>query len=160
MRTPEISVVIPVYRSSEIVPRLCQELREALSEHAFEVILVNDRSPDGSWEAIRREACQDERIIGVNLRINVGQDRAIMAGLNHVSGAFTVIIDDDLQHRPSDIPALYEEIRRGYDVCYGSFFLKRQTLVKNLGSWVAGKVAEAVLRKPPEIYMCISCDVI
>jgi undecaprenyl-phosphate 4-deoxy-4-formamido-L-arabinose transferase len=62
-------------------------------------------------------------------------------------------MDDDLQHRPSDIPALYEEVSRGYDVCYADFFKKKQTLVKNLGSWVAGKVAEAVLRKPREIYM-------
>lgn len=153
MQVPELSVVVPVYRSQEIVPRLCQALREALSPYSFEIILVNDRSPDGSWKAIEREASADHRIVGINLRINVGQDRAIMAGLNHARGEFTVIMDDDLQHFPSDIPALYERIRQGYDVCYANFFRKRQTRVKNLGSWAAGRVAEAVLRKPREVYM-------
>jgi len=153
MTTPEISVVIPVYRSEEIVPHLCKALKEALSAYSYEIILVNDRSPDGSWKAIRCEAEKDTRVVGLNLRVNVGQDRAIMAGLSHASGEFTVIMDDDLQHRPSDIPLLYEEVSRGYDVCYANFFQKKQTLVKNLGSWVAGKVAEAVLRKPREIYM-------
>jgi undecaprenyl-phosphate 4-deoxy-4-formamido-L-arabinose transferase len=149
----EISVVVPVYRSEEILPHLCKSLKEALSAYSYEIILVNDHSPDGSWKAIQREAEKDTHIVGLNLRVNVGQDRAIMAGLSHASGRFTVIMDDDLQHLPSDIPALYEEVNRGYDVCYANFFQKKQTPLKNLYSWVAGKVAEAVLRKPREIYM-------
>lgn len=153
VKNPEISVVIPVYRSEEIVPDLCQALREALDLYSFEVVLVNDRSPDGSWDAIRREASKDERIVGINLRINVGQDRAIMAGLNHVSGDFIVVMDDDMQHLPSDIPTLYEEVRKGYDVCYANFFRKKQTAMKNLYSWAAGKVSERLLHKPPHIYM-------
>lgn len=153
MPTPEISVVIPVYRSEEIVPHLCWALKEALAAHVFEVVLVNDRSPDGSWNAIRREAQADPRFIGVNLRTNVGQDRAIMAGLNHAAGRFVVIMDDDLQHRPSDIPALYAEVQRGCDVCYARFPRKRQTWFKNVGSWAAGRLAEFVLRKPREIYL-------
>jgi len=153
MKKPEISIVIPVYRSEEIVPHLCGALREALASHSIEVVLVNDRSPDGSWDAIRREAGEDERIVGVNLRMNVGQDRAIMAGLNHASGDFIVIMDDDLQHLPSDIPALLAEIRKGYDVCYAKFFRKKQAPIKNFYSWAAGKFAERALRKPPQIYM-------
>ncbi len=88
MTAPRLSVVIPVYRSEAIVPHLCMAVREALAMHTFEIILVNDRSPDGSWEAIVREAAKDARIIGVNLRVNVGQDRAIMAGLSHAAGEF------------------------------------------------------------------------
>jgi polyisoprenyl-phosphate glycosyltransferase len=150
---PEISVVVPVYCSEAIVPHLCAQVREALAPHAFEIVLVNDRSPDGSWAAIEREAAADPRVVGVDLRANVGQDRAIMAGLSHARGAFIVVMDDDLQHRPSDIPALYGKVREGYDVCYGAYLRKRQTMVKNAGSWLAGKVAETVLRKPPHIYM-------
>jgi len=70
-----------------------------------------------------------------------------------VSGAFTVIMDDDLQHDPRHIPALYDEVCRGFDVCYANFHRKKQTLVKNAGSWLAGRVAEAVLRKPRDLYM-------
>lgn len=153
MELPELSVVIPVYRSEEILPRLCRAIREALEGHAFEVVLVNDRSPDGSWEAISAEARQDPRIIGVNLRVNVGQDRAIMAGLSQSRGRLVVIMDDDLQQDPADIPALVREIGRGHDVVYAAFHEKRHSAIKNLGSWAAGKVAEKVLRKPPHIYM-------
>ena len=152
-RNPDISVVVPVYRSEGIVPHLCAALRDALAPHAFEVVLVDDRSPDGSWRAIEREAATDPRVVGVALRVNVGQDRAIMAGLSHAQGTFIVVMDDDLQHRPADIPALYRKVREGYDVCYASYARTHQTFVKNAGSWLAGKVAEVVLRKPADIYM-------
>jgi len=150
---PIISVVVPVYRSQPIVPQLCSAVRDALGAIQFELILVNDCSPDGSWDAIAAEARADVRIKGVDLRRNVGQDRAIMAGCSLANGDFTVVMDDDLQHDPADIPALYDEISKGFDVCYARFQLKKQTRFKNFGSWAAGKVAEAVLDKPAHIYM-------
>ena len=153
MQRPQISVVIPVYRSAEITPDLCRALREALGSFDFEVILVNDCSPDGSWDAITYEAGRDPRFIGINLRVNGGQDRAIMAGLNHASGELVVIMDDDLQHQPSDIPTLYRKISEGFDVCYANYYKKKQSRFKNLLSWGAGKVAEYVLKKPANIYM-------
>lgn len=150
---PEISVVIPVYRSAEILPHLCTALREGLNAYSYEVILVNDRSPDRSWEAILEQAGDDKRFIGINLRVNVGQDRAIMAGLNHASGEFAVIMDDDLQHDPADITPLYQKILEGYDVCYANFLVKQQTRLKNACSWAAGRVAEVLIRKPKDIYL-------
>jgi undecaprenyl-phosphate 4-deoxy-4-formamido-L-arabinose transferase len=150
---PEISVVIPVYRSAEIIPHLCAGLRESLNAYSYEVILVNDRSPDNSWEAIREEASDDKRFVGINLRVNVGQDRAIMAGLNHASGEFAVIMDDDLQHDPADITPLYQKILEGYDVCYANFLVKQQTRLKNACSWAAGRVAEVLIKKPKNIYL-------
>ncbi|MBS1818069.1 MAG: glycosyltransferase family 2 protein [Acidobacteria bacterium] len=150
---PLLSVVVPVYRSERIVSRLCEAVRAALSPLHYELILVNDCSPDRSWQSIEQEARTDHRVKGVNLRRNVGQDRAIMAGLAHATGDFTVVMDDDLQHDPHDIPRLYSEIQKGFDVCYARFHIKRQTPIKNLGSWAAGKVGEAVLDKPPHIYM-------
>lgn len=153
MNKPDISVVIPVYRSADITPDLCRVIREALGSRSFEVILVNDCSPDESWEAIRQEAAQDARFIGINLRVNGGQDRAIMAGMNHASGDFVVIMDDDLQHNPADIAVLRSKINEGYDVCYGNYYEKRQSRFKNFLSWGAGKVAEKVLKKPRDLYM-------
>src|SRR5262245_9313548 len=76
-----------------------------------------------------------------------------MAGLHHARGEYVVIMDDDLQHHPRDIPALYAGIAKGYDVCFAAFPRKLQTGIKNFGSWLAGKVAEVVVRKPPHIYM-------
>jgi undecaprenyl-phosphate 4-deoxy-4-formamido-L-arabinose transferase len=153
MNNPYLSVVIPVYRSADIHPELCRALREALAPYAFEVVLVNDCSPDASWAAIQKEAAGDRRFIGINLRINGGQDRAIMAGLNHASGELVVIMDDDLQHHPADIPLLVNKMAEGFDVCYADYHVKRQSRLKNLMSWGAGKVAEHVLNKPRDIYM-------
>lgn len=149
----QISVVIPVYRSQEIVDPLCHALLTALSSFKYEVILVDDCSPDHSWAAIKRVAAQHEQIRGIHLRKNAGQDRAIMAGLNFARGDYVVIMDDDLQHDPEDIPRLYRKIIEGYDVCYANYRKKLQKLYKNFGSYLAGKVARWVLSKPDDIYM-------
>jgi polyisoprenyl-phosphate glycosyltransferase len=151
--TPLVSVVVPVYRSEKIVPRLCDELRAALAGLAYEIVLVDDCSPDGSWQAIEQEADRCKEIKAVQLRVNAGQDRAIMAGLNVATGEYVVVMDDDLQHAPADIPRLLDRIRGGADVVYADFGRRRHTRLKRLMSWGAGKVAEAVLRKPPHIYL-------
>ena len=151
--TPLLSVVIPVYRSEKIVPRLCDELRTALSGLNYEIVLVDDCSPDGSWQAIEQQADGSPEIKAVRLRVNAGQDRAIMAGLNFATGAYVVVMDDDLQHAPADILLLLDRIRGGGDVVYANFSRKRQTRLKNLMSWGAGKVAQSVLRKPAHIYL-------
>jgi polyisoprenyl-phosphate glycosyltransferase len=151
--TPLISVVIPVYRSEKIVPRLCDDLRTALAGLAYEIVLVDDCSPDGSWQAIEQEADRFKEIKAVRLRVNAGQDRAIMAGLNFATGEYVVIMDDDLQHAPADIPLLLDRSRGGADVVYANFCRRRHTRLKNLMSWGAGKVAEILLRKPAHIYL-------
>jgi undecaprenyl-phosphate 4-deoxy-4-formamido-L-arabinose transferase len=135
------------------VSHLCKSLKDALLHYNFEAILVNDCSPDDSWNAIREQASFDSRIHGVNLRGNVGQDRAIMAGLNYAKGDYIVIMDDDLQHNPLDIPCLVDQIVSHGDVIYANFLEKKQTAFKNVLSWGAGKVAELVMKKPPHIYM-------
>ena len=114
---------------------------------------MNDDSPDNSWAVIVQLASLYDFIVGVNLRRNVGQDNAIMAGLRQARGETVVVMDDDLQHDPSDIEQLYREIRNGSDVVYAHFYKKEQAHWKNLGSWFAGRMAEIVLRKPKHIYM-------
>jgi len=156
MPTPSscfVSVVIPVYRSEAIVPTLCAQLRDALQSYHFEVVLVNDCSPDKSWRAIKKECEADKRFRAINLRVNGGQDRAIMAGLHFATGEYVVVMDDDLQHKPADINNLIKKIQTGSDLVYANFFKKKQTLLKNLMSWGAGKVAELVLKKPAHIYL-------
>ncbi|HEX2502051.1 MAG TPA: glycosyltransferase family 2 protein [Methylomirabilota bacterium] len=150
---PTLSVVIPVYNSEDNLIPLHAALTEALGSFTYEVVLVDDRSRDASWHRIESLVARDPRVIGVRLRRNYGQDGAIMAGLHHARGEYVVIMDDDLQHHPRDIPALYAEVVKGYDVCFADFPRKLQTPVKNFGSWLGGKVAEIVLRKPPHIYM-------
>src|SRR5262249_39007685 len=104
----ELSIVVPVYRSADCLPQLAQRVQECVRGRfqSFELILVNDASPDASWQVIGSLAATYPFVVGLNLRKNVGQDNAIMAGLHHATGDTVVIMDDDLQHDPADIPAL------------------------------------------------------
>jgi glycosyltransferase involved in cell wall biosynthesis len=162
----EVSVVVPVYRSAAILPTLVEKVREALSPHfhEYELILVNDCSPDESWSVVESLARKHAFVVGLDLRKNVGQDNAIMAGLNQARGKTVVIMDDDLQHSPEDIPLLCAQIAEGHDVCYAYFEKKRQAWWKNMGSWLNGKLAGWVIGKPSHIYLspfkAISGDVV
>ena len=150
-----MSVVVPVYRSEECVAKLVAVLTEAFQRmsRTYEIILVNDCSPDGSWERIAEAAKGDANVRDVNLRRNFGQDSALMAGLGQATGDIIVIMDDDLQHDPRDMEALVREVERGADVCYARFREKKQTWWKNVGSWLNGKLAEVVIGKPPGVYL-------
>jgi undecaprenyl-phosphate 4-deoxy-4-formamido-L-arabinose transferase len=155
MSDVNISVVIPVYNSEDCLDELAKRLADVLdkSGSTYEVVLVNDCSPDNSWEKIT-ELCEIyDRIKGINLRRNFGQDSAIMAGLNYSSGESVVIMDDDLQHDPADIPLLLSGLEKGHDVCYARFNSKKQSWFKNFGSWLNDKVANVILKKPKEIYL-------
>lgn len=149
----EISVVIPVYKSEKCIPELTKQISDALKDFSWELILVNDCSPDNSWTEIKKVAAENNNITGINLRKNGGQDLAILAGLNHAKGKWIVIMDDDLQHSPYDIPKLYAQAQKGFDVVYADFKQKKQKLWKNLGSWLNGKVSEITLGKPKGIYL-------
>ncbi len=149
----DISIVIPVYNSEGNLIELARQVQDALSEMRYDLILVNDGSKDGSWDVIAQLCSQNHSLIGVNLRKNSGQDNAIMAGLSHATGNYTVIMDDDIQHSPYDIIKLYDECRKGYDVCYANFLKKNQALWKNMGSWFNGKIADILIDKPKHIYL-------
>lgn len=151
----DVAVVVPVYNSAEILPELLDRLEAVGRERfaGFQVVLVNDASPDSSWETIEELAESSSAVTGVDLRKNVGQDNAIMAGFHHAEGDVVVVMDDDLQHAPEDIPALVDGIREGADVVYARFATKRQALWKNVGSWLADRAAVWVLGKPDDVYM-------
>jgi undecaprenyl-phosphate 4-deoxy-4-formamido-L-arabinose transferase len=152
----QISVVVPVYRSSDCLAELVQRLQRELSRsgQTFEVILVDDASPDESWKTIVALAEQHDFLTGVRLRRNTGQDNAIMAGLRAARGDAVVIMDDDLQHDPADVPGLCDALHTGnWDVVYAKFPTKQQALWKNAGSWLNDRLAVAVLGKPKDLYM-------
>lgn len=149
----EISIVIPVYNSHECVAELSKQISDALHGIDYEQIMVNDCSKDTSWEEIKKEAKKNPNLLGINLRKNGGQDSAILTGLNYANGKYVVIMDDDLQHSPTDILKLYKEIQKGFDVVYAAFDSKKQKLWKNIGSWFNGKISEIALQKPKEVYL-------
>lgn len=150
----QVSIVIPVYNSELILPKLLCVIRAAMSGMTFEVILVNDGSSDKSWQVITSLSQDYPELKGVCLTRNFGQDNAIMAGLHFVRGAYVVIMDDDLQHSPQDIPELIKGCEAGFDVCYADYSAdKRQKVWKNIGSGINTKLAELFTGKPPEIYI-------
>jgi polyisoprenyl-phosphate glycosyltransferase len=149
----EFSIVIPVFNSAECIRELVSRLDDVLRRYSHEIILINDQSSDSSWDEMRKAAEKNRNVVAVNLRKNAGQDNAIMAGFSFVSGKYVVVMDDDLQHSPRDIPALYREIEKGFDVCYAKFHEKKQMWWKNLGSYINGKISEIVISKPGHIYL-------
>lgn len=154
-RIDGISVVIPVYNSEHIIEKLHQRLTETLYGYAerYEIILVNDCSPDNVWEKILVLCEKDMAVKGLSLRKNVGYDNAIMAGLNYVSYPKIIIMDDDLQHSPEYIPKLVEKLGNGFDIVYGQFLAKKQTPIKNFGSWLNGQLARFIIGKPKDLYL-------
>lgn len=153
MEATEISIVVPVYNSENSLEQLNLQISKALEHRNYELILVNDKSKDKSWERIIALSQADHKIKGVSLKKNSGQDNAIMAGLANVTGEYVVIMDDDLQHAPEDILKLYEKCKQGHDVCYSYFVDKKQSLWKNMGSGLNGYLAEVFLKKPKNLYL-------
>jgi len=154
MSEVKISIVVPVYNSEECVVALCEEVDKAFADFKeYELILVNDKSWDNSWARITEMCNKNPKVIGISLRKNFGQDSALLAGLRIAKGDYVVIMDDDLQHSPSDIFKLYTECVKGYDVCFALFDDKMQKAWKNMGSWLNGKLSEKLLNKPKEIYL-------
>jgi glycosyltransferase involved in cell wall biosynthesis len=119
---PSVSVVIPVYNSEQILPELARRLAAVLPQACdhYELVLVNDGSRDGSWEQISRLAADHPWIRGINLMRNYGQHNALLCGVRAAAYPVTIIMDDDLQHPPEEIPRLLAKLAEGYDVVYAA----------------------------------------
>ena len=129
-----ISVVVPVYRGAESLELLVGRLGAALPEIAseYEVILVNDGSPDRSWQVIESLAAAHPWVRGVRLMRNYGQHNATLCGVRLARHPLIVTMDQDLQHRPEDIHLLVAKLEEGYDVVYGTPRSLPQGIVRNL----------------------------
>ncbi len=139
---PHISIVSPVYKGEKMVHELVRRVKENVSllTDDFDIILVNDASPDKSWQMILKECDQDNRIKGINLSRNFGQHSAITAGLNYAKGDWVVVMDCDLQDRPEEIPTLYRKAQEGYDIVQGERVVRHDRLLKRLSSTVFNAV--------------------
>ena len=117
---PDISVVSPIYCCAECLRALCDRIGSTLGSigASYEIVLVDDASPDAAWPVMRELAASDARIKAVGLSRNFGQHAAIAAGLEHASGRWIVVMDCDLQDRPEEIAALYAKAREGYDIVF------------------------------------------
>ncbi len=117
-----VSIIVPVYRSEASLELLVEVLTREFDRmnRVFEILLVNDGSPDRSWEIICRLAARCDSVRGINLMRNFGQHNALLCGIRAARHGTIVTVDDDLQHPPSEIPKLLAKIEEGYDVVYGT----------------------------------------
>jgi dolichol-phosphate mannosyltransferase len=131
-----ISVITPVYGCYATLEELCIRIDKTLSNIAtnYEIILVNDASPDNAWEVIQSLAQKDERIKGINLSRNFGQHRAIAAGLDFAQGNWIVVMDCDLQDQPEEILKFYKKAQEGYDIVVGKRINRKDSLFIKLTS--------------------------
>ena len=127
----DISVVIPVYGCREAVPELYKRLVATLEAagKSFEIIMVDDHCPQGSWEEIEKLCAKDNRVVGIKLSRNFGPMRAITAGLEKSVGDFVTVMDCDLQDRPEFLPLFLDKIEEGYDIVYSKRKDRKDTFI-------------------------------
>jgi undecaprenyl-phosphate 4-deoxy-4-formamido-L-arabinose transferase len=145
--SPGLSVVVPVYRSEAILPELLHRLGNALPAIAssYELVLVNDCSPDGSWDVICQLAKRYPWIHAINLMRNYGQHNALLCGIRAARYEIIVTMDDDLQHPPEEIPKLLDALAGGYDVVYGTPEQEQHGLGRDFASWVTKLALQNVM---------------
>jgi dolichol-phosphate mannosyltransferase len=127
-----ISVVSPVYGCGGTVIELYLRIKKALEAEnlSFELLLIDDGSPDESWPAIEDLSRRDERVKGILLSRNFGQHNAIAAGLEHTRGEWVVVMDCDLQDQPEEIIKLYRKAQEGFDIVLGKRQERQDLFIK------------------------------
>ena len=151
----KLSICVPVYKSETILEKFVETIQKEVNFVSdMELILVNDCSPDNSWQKIVELKQKYDFIVGVNLIKNFSQHNAVMAGLNEASGDIIITMDDDLQHNPADIVKLYNQIiNEKFDVCYTKFLNREHKSWKVWGSKFNDMVANLLVNKPKDLYL-------
>ena len=153
----KVSFCIPCYKSEQTLTKVVDEIRASMEElsdkYEYEIILVNDASPDGTFNVICKLADTYPNITGIDLAKNFGQHAALMAGFAHVSGDILVCLDDDGQTPANEVYKLLDKIEEGEDVVYARYDHKKHSLFRNFGSFINEKMTEFLLGKPKELYV-------
>ncbi len=149
----KISVVIPVYNSEKIVALTVNNVVEIFEKQdlKYEIILVNDHSPDGSWEVIKKIAAKAPHIVAINLLKNYGQHNAIFCGFCQTTGDYVVTMDDDMQNPPEEIIHLINKAKEGHDAVFGKFRKKKHSLKRRMGTKIIGYLNYKIFDKPKDI---------
>lgn len=151
-----VSFVIPCYRSEQTIGGVVEEINSTMAElpqYTYEIILVNDASPDNTFETIRDLCQKQSNICGINLAKNFGQHAALMAGFHYVHGEIVVCLDDDGQTPANEVGKLLNGIEEGADVVYARYAAKQHSAFRNFGSKVNELMTRVMLGKPKELYI-------
>ncbi len=151
----KISFVIPCYRSEKTLPGVVAEIQDTMKgiadRYEYEIVLVNDDSPDDTYGVIKTLADNADNIIGISLARNFGQHAALMAGFHHISGDIVVCLDDDGQTPATEVGKLLAALKEGADVVYAKYAHKKHSIFRNFGSYVNEKMLQFLLNKPKEL---------
>jgi len=156
MEKKKVSFVIPCYKSEATIEKVIDEIKEAmgaLTAYTHEIILVNDASPDNTFDVLRKLAEDNDNITAINLAKNFGQHAALMAGFSFVTGDILVCLDDDGQTPADEVGKLLEEIENGQDVVYAKYEHKKHSIFRNMGSAMNEWMAHFLLGKPKSLYV-------
>ena len=147
------SIVSPIYYGEKMLEELVSRVKQSVEQITsdYEIILVNDSSPDNSWLKIKQICSVDSKVKGVNLSRNFGQHYAITAGLSLCKGEWIVVMDCDLQDRPEEIPHLYNKALEGFDIVYARRVVRHDGFFKRMSSkmfhsvygWLSGLKTES-----------------
>lgn len=151
-----ISFVIPCYRSEHTLRKVVDEIKNTMSgmnNHEYEIILVNDCSPDNTWATIQDIVKENRNVTGINFAKNFGQHSGLMAGIRETKGDYVVCLDDDGQTPADEVGKLLEKLNEGYDAVYASYAKKKHSAFRNFGTFMNEKMAEKLLGKPKELFV-------
>tara|TARA_R110001632_G_scaffold28927_2_gene76978 strand:+ start:46 stop:1008 length:963 start_codon:yes stop_codon:yes gene_type:complete len=132
----EFSVVIPLYKCSGTLEELCDRLLLVFKKlnKEFEIILVNDASPENDWEISSKLSKTNKNIKSISLSRNFGQHPAIFCGLKYTSGNWIIVMDGDLQDQPEEIEKLYYKTKEGFDIVVAKRTIRNDSFFKKLSS--------------------------
>lgn len=152
---PEISIVIPVYNGGNSIAAVVGRVRSTFGQLRLQIVLVNDGSRDNSEQVcLALQAQYPEQIDFIQLARNFGEHNAVLCGLSHARGDYVAIMDDDAQNPPEEIPRMLELLKtQQLDVVYGRYQQRKHSWWRQLGSHFNDRMANWMLRKPPELYL-------
>ena len=151
-----VSFVIPCYNSSNTIEKVVEEISEVMKkeeDYTYEIILINDCSPDDTFAVIKRICSKRKDVCGVNLAKNFGQHAALMAGFHYVHGDIIVCLDDDGQTPAGEAYKLLNKLKEGYDVVYAQYEHKQHSTFRNFGSKINELMTRVMLNKPKDLYI-------
>ena len=152
----KISFVVPCYRSENTITSVVEEVKTEMAAHSdydYEIVLVNDNSPDNVWDVIAKLSESDKRIKAIRLLRNFGQHSALMAGYGVCTGDYVVTIDDDGQTPVDQTFILMDKLLEGFDVVYGKYEKRKDNLFRKIGTGINNWMSKTLLGKPKDLHL-------
>lgn len=152
----KVSFIVPCYRSENTIQLVVDEIEckmSDLAQYIYEVILIDDCSPDNTFQTIKMLCKSKNYIKGICLSKNFGQHAALMVGMHYSDGDYIVCIDDDGQTPTEEVEKLINKLEQGYDAVYASYKHKQHAILRKFVSWVNGRMACIILGKPKDLFI-------